>query len=241
MTDLVSLAFSYGAGTLSTLSPCVLPLLPIVIIGAIEQHPLGPVALATGLAGSFAATGLFVAAIGLNLGIDSGVLRHAVAVLMIVFGVVLLVPALQMALTSAAAPLTAGGNNLLGRLSFTGIPGQFLLGILLGAVWSPCAGPTLGAAIGLAAQSTTMMSALLLMPVFGAGAATPVLALAYGSRQAMLTRRNRMAEASHFLKPVAGAALLAVGLFVITGLDKIVEAYLTNAMPDWLVNVTTRL
>jgi cytochrome c-type biogenesis protein len=238
---LASLVFSYGAGALSTLSPCVLPLLPIVIIGAVEQHRLGPVALAAGLAGSFAATGLFIASIGLNLGVDSGMLRSGVAVLMIVVGIVLLVPALQMALTSAAAPLTSGGNNLLGRLSFTGIRGQFLLGLLLGAVWSPCAGPTLGAAIGLAAQSATMLSALVLMLVFGVGAATPVLALAYGSRQAMTARRNRMAQTSRFLKPVAGAALLGVGLFVITGLDKIVETVLTNAMPDWLVNVTTRL
>ncbi|WP_295848727.1 cytochrome c biogenesis CcdA family protein [Tardiphaga sp.] len=238
---LVSLAFSYGAGALSTLSPCVLPLLPIVVIGAVEQHRFGPIALAAGLAGSFAATGLFIASIGLNLGIDSGVLRSAVAVLMMGLGIVLLVPALQMALTSVAAPLTSGGNGLLARLSFTGIRGQFLLGLLLGAVWSPCAGPTLGVAIGLAAQSATMFSALALLLVFGIGAATPVLALAYGSRQAMIARRNSMAQASRMMKPVAGAVMLAVGLFVITGLDKIVETHLTSAMPDWLVNVTTRL
>lgn len=241
MADIVSLAFSYGAGALSTLSPCVLPLLPIVVIGAIEQHPLGPVALATGLAGSFAATGILVASAGLSLGIDSSTLRSAVAVAMIAFGLVLLLPSWQMALTTAAAPLTAGGNNLLGRLSFTGIGGQLLLGILLGAVWSPCAGPTLGAAIGLAAQSSTLPGAALLMLIFGIGAATPVLALAYGSRQALIARRNLLAQASRWLKPVAGTALAAVGLFVITGLDKIVETHLTNAMPDWLVNVTTRL
>ena len=241
MVDAVNLAFSYGAGALSTLSPCVLPLLPIVIIGAIEQHRLAPVALAAGLAGSFAATGLFVASIGISLGINSSVLRSAVAILMIISGAVLLLPSLQMALTAAAAPLTAGGNGLLSRLSFTGVSGQFLLGLLLGAVWSPCAGPTLGAAVGMAAQSSTMFSAALLMLIFGIGAATPVLALAYGSRQAMIARRNQLARASHYLKPIAGAALVAVGVFVISGLDKIAETALTNAMPDWLVSVTTRL
>lgn len=241
MADIVSLVFSYGAGALSTLSPCVLPLLPIVVIAAIEQHPLGPVALATGLAGSFATTGILVASAGLSLGIDGSTLRVAVAILMIGFGLALLFPYLQMAITAAAAPLTAGGNSLIGRLSFTGISGQLLLGILLGAVWSPCAGPTLGTAIGLAAQSSTIPSAALLMLIFGIGAATPVLALAYGSRQALIARRNRLAQASKWLKPVAGTALAAVGLFVVTGLDKIVETHLTNAMPDWLVNVTTRL
>jgi cytochrome c biogenesis protein CcdA len=241
LADVLSLVFSYGAGALSTLSPCVLPLLPIVVIGAIDQHPLGPVALATGLAGSFTATGLLVASIGLSLGIDSSTLRAAVAVLMIAFGLVLLFPSWQMAMTAAAAPLTSGGNNLLARFSFNGVGGQLLLGILLGAVWAPCAGPTLGAAIGLAAQSSTIPSAALLMLIFGIGAATPVLALAYGSRQALLARRNSLAAASRWLKPVAGAALAAVGLFVVTGLDKIVETHLTNAMPEWLLNLTTRL
>lgn len=241
MADVVSLVLGYGAGALSTLSPCVLPLLPIVIIGAIEQHPLGPVALATGLAGSFAGTGILVASIGLSLGIDSSTLRAAVAVLMIGFGLVLLLPSLQMRLTAAAAPLTSGGNNLLARLSFKGVGGQLMLGILLGAVWSPCAGPTLGAAIGMAAQSSTVASAAAVMLIFGIGAATPVLALAYGSRQALLARRNRLAQASRWLKPVAGTALASVGLLVITGLDKLIETHLTNAMPDWLVNVTTRL
>jgi cytochrome c-type biogenesis protein len=241
LADIVSLLFSYGAGALSTLSPCVLPLLPIVVVGAIDQHPLGPVALATGLACSFTMTGLLVASVGLSLGIDSATLRAVVAVMMIAFGLVLLFPSWQMALTTAAAPLASGGNNLLSRMSFDGVGGQLLLGGLLGAVWSPCAGPTLGAAIGLAAQSSTIPCAALLMLVFGIGAATPVLALAYGSRQALIARRNRLAQASRWLKPFAGTALAAVGVFVITGLDKIVETHLTNAMPDWLVNVTTRL
>jgi hypothetical protein len=94
----------------------VLPLLPIIVIGAIEQHPLGLVAVAAGLAHSFATTGVPVASAELSLGIDSSTLRATVAGLMIALGLVLLLPSWQMALTAAAAQLTAGGNNLLGRL-----------------------------------------------------------------------------------------------------------------------------
>ena len=78
------------------------------------------------------------------------------------------------------------------------------------------------------------------MAIFGFGTATPVLALAYGSRQVVLSRRDRLRQVSAAAKPFMGIAIAAVGLFVLTGLDKIAETHLTNAMPDWLLNLTTR-
>ena len=79
------------------------------------------------------------------------------------------------------------------------------------------------------------------MAIFSIGAATPILALAYGSRQAIFARRSVLASVSRVAKPLVGAALVSVGAFVLTGLDKVVEASLTSAMPDWLVTVTTGL
>jgi cytochrome c-type biogenesis protein len=163
MGDLGSLLVSYAAGALSTLSPCVLPLLPIVLVGAVEQHVFGPLALAAGLAASFAATGIFIAALGLSVGIDPGIVRFGAAAVMVMFGVVLLVPALQAGLARMAGPLSAGGGTLLARVDVTGVRGQFVVGLLLGVLWSPCAGPTLGAAIGMAAESETMLRAVLVM------------------------------------------------------------------------------
>ena len=241
MGGIGSLMLSYAAGALSVLSPCVLPLLPILLVSAIEQHVFGPFALAAGLSVSFAGMGILIASLGLGLDIDASILRSIGAGLMVVFGVVLLVPTLQTGLSQWAVPLTAGGNRLLERVDLTGVRGQFLLGLLLGAIWLPCAGPTLGAAIGMAAESETMLRAALIMAIFAIGAATPVLALAYGSRHAILARRARLSRISAVAKPIMGTALSAVGIFVLTGLDKIVEASLTNAMPEWLVNVTTRL
>jgi cytochrome c biogenesis protein CcdA len=134
-----------------------------------------------------------------------------------------------------------GGQALIDRLRPFGIGGQFALGVLLGAVWSPCSGPTLGAAIGLAAQSETAGRAAVVMAAFSLGATTPILALAYGSRQAIFARRDVLARVSRIAKPLMGAALVGVGAFVLTGFDKVIEASLTRAMPDWLVTVTTRL
>lgn len=236
-----SLPLGYVAGVLSTLSPCVLPILPIVLVGAIERHVLAPLALAAGLAMSFAATGIAIASIGLGIGIDQSVLRLMAAVLIGVVGVVLLVPAAQTGLARLAAPLAARAQTRLDGFEPSGIGGQFILGALLGAVWSPCTGPTLGAVVGLAAQGDSLGAAAGTMAAFAVGAATPIVALAYGSRHAILVRRDWLAHASRMGKPLMGVIFLSLGIFVLTGLDKIVETSLTRAMPDWLVTVTTRL
>jgi cytochrome c-type biogenesis protein len=241
MAALSHLALSFGAGALSTLSPCVLPILPILLFGVLERHAWGPLALAAGLSASFAAVGIAIASVGFSIGIDPSSLRIAVAALMAGMGVVLLVPALQGRLTTVASPVATKGQTLLDRIQPLGIGGQFVLGVLLGVIWSPCSGPTLGAAIGLAAQGNGMGSAAIIMATFAVGAATPILALAYGSRQAIMGRRDWLARMSRIGKPLMGATFVGIGIFVLTGLDKIVEASLTRAMPNWLVTVTTRL
>lgn len=235
-----NLAFGFLAGSLSTLSPCVLPLLPVLLGGALQQHRLAPVALATGLAVSFTAVGLFVATLGFAVDIDGGTIRSVAAGLMMIFGAILVSGRLQRLFARLAGPLTGGANGMLARVSGDGLAGQFLLGVLLGAVWSPCAGPTLGAAIGLAAQSGTAAQAAAVMVLFSLGATAPMLALAYGSRQALSQRRATLARLAELAKPVMGTVLLLVGLLIVSGLDKVIEAGLTNTMPSWLVNLTTR-
>jgi cytochrome c biogenesis protein CcdA len=165
----------------------------------------------------------------------------AVAVLLLGMGIFLLVPALQARFGAIASPLATGGQSLIDRLQPSGIGGQFVLGMLLGVVWSPCSGPTLGAAIGLAGQGEAFGQAAAIMLMFGLGAATPIVALAYGSRQAIFARRDRLTRVSHYAKPFIGSVFAIIGIFVLSGLDRIVEASMTRAMPYWLVTVTTRL
>src|SRR5262249_6115542 len=152
MAELGGLALSYAAGALSTLSPCVLPLLPIILLGTLEQHARGPVALAAGLSASFAGVSIFLVSLGYSLSIDPTAFGLGVAALILISGIVLLVPALQNRFALVAAPVAVGGQALIERFRPSRIGGQFALGMLLGAIWSPCSGPTMGAAIGLAAQ-----------------------------------------------------------------------------------------
>lgn len=136
-------------------------------------------------------------------------------------------------------PIANRGQDMIERIRHSGVGGQLALGAMLGVVWSPCAGPTLGAAVGLAAQSDTMLKATAVMAIFSLGAVTPILLLAYGSRQAIAARRELLARVSTIGKPITAGALIIVGIFILSGLDKSIEASLTGAMPDWLVRVTT--
>jgi cytochrome c biogenesis protein CcdA len=235
------LALSFLAGALTSVSPCILPLVPILLASALQEHPAGPLALTLGLAISFAGLGVVLASVGFVLGIDAGVIRIGAALLMACFGIVLLSASLQERLALAGTPLMNRANVLLSGITGAGLVGQFGLGLLLGLVWAPCAGPTLGAAVGLAADSGTALHAALMMILFGLGAATPVLVLAYGSRRLAGTGRPGLRVFGVVGKPVMGVALVAIAAFVLTGTDKIVEAALAQAMPNWLLNVVTRI
>ncbi|TCT07677.1 cytochrome c biogenesis CcdA family protein [Aquabacter spiritensis] len=228
------------AGLLSTLSPCVLPLLPLVLGAAVSQHRLGPVALAGGVALSFVVIGLFVATIGFAIGLDAGVFRLIAAALLSALGIVLLVPQFHARLATAAGPVAAWADRRFGGFSATGLAGQFALGLLLGAVWTPCVGPTLGAASVLAAQGRDLGAVAVIMLAFGLGAAAPLLLLGLVSRDVLLGSRDRLARAARGGRLVLGTLLLAVGLLILTGLDKRIEAGLVDLSPAWLTRLTTR-
>jgi len=119
--ELATLALSYAAGALSTLSPCVLPLLPIVLLGILQQSAWGPLALGAGLAASFAAIGVFTASLGFSIGLDASIVRYAVAVLLLAMGVVLLVPAAQAQLALVSGPVANAGQAVIERIQPAGL------------------------------------------------------------------------------------------------------------------------
>jgi cytochrome c biogenesis protein CcdA len=231
---------AFIAGVLSIFSPCVLPLLPIVLGTASSTDRLGPAALAAGLALSFTAIGLFVATIGFSIGLDADAFRYVAAILMIAIGVVLTLPRLQVQLAAASGPIANWADQRFGARNGSGLPGQFGVGVLLGAVWSPCVGPTLGAASLLAAQGHDLPQVAVAMFAFGIGAALPLLLLGLVSREAMARWRNRLMSAGQVVKTGLGILLVSLGVLVITGLDKTIETALVAASPQWLTDLTTR-
>jgi cytochrome c biogenesis protein CcdA len=238
---LATYGLSYVAGILSTLSPCVLPLIPILVGTAMTGHRLGPLALGGGLALSFATTGTLLASLGNVFDFDPNVLRLFSAWLLVVFGLILLSSWLQQRFAAATAGIGGAGNNWIASFNMTGLTGQFILGLLLGLAWSPCVGPTLGVAIGLASQGQQLLQVGLTMLLFGLGASTPIVILGMLSREGMQRVRGKMASIGSNGKKILGIIMLILGVLIISGLDKNLEAAFLNIAPDWLVKLTTRI
>ena len=224
-------------GVLTVLSPCVLPL---VLAPAAAASRLGLVALVAGLVLAFVAAGLFVATLGFAIGLDQSVLSNFGAVLLGALGVVLLSGGLQRRLALAGGGVMEAGHRALVRLSPAGAGGQFAVGLLLGVVWAPCVGPTLGAASLLASQGRDLPAVAGVMAAFGLGAALPLLALGTLSRRAFARWRGRLLAAGGAGKMALGAAALSLSLLIVTGQEHRLEAALVTASPAWLTDLTTR-
>ncbi len=237
----MQLLLAYGAGLLTLINPCVLPVLPIVLATALSADRRAPLRLALGMSLSFVLLGVGLSAAGSSIGISPETAARSAALLMAAFGLFMLVPALSAGFATATAGLAARADQSL-RPDWAASPGgQVLGGLLLGAVWSPCIGPTLGAAISLAAQRTDLVGATLVMTAFSAGVATLILALGYGTKTRLQARKALLARLAPRAKPILGAAFLSVGLFLWFGLNHPVEAWLLDTLPLWLTDLSVAL
>lgn len=235
-----TLGLAFAAGALTILSPCVLPLLPIVLSTAASKSKFGPFALGAGVVLSFVIVGLFVALVGFSIGLDSGFFRRFAAVILVLLGLILLLPAAQDRFAMAAAPVSAWAQETIGGLFSNGVGGQFGVGLLLGTGWSPCVGPTLGAASLLASQGKDIFHVALTMIVFAIGVGIPLVIIGLLSRSVLQRSRGTLLAASRTFKSIIGIILVVLGGLILTGYDKHIEAALVAASPEWLTHLTTQ-
>jgi cytochrome c-type biogenesis protein len=237
---LASYSFGFLAGLLSTLSPCVLPIVPILLSAAANAHRFAPFALAFGLALSYAIVGTALAWAGSALALDTSLFRNAGAVILGMLGLVLMSSSMQQRFSTVTHGISDVGNRFINGLRLDSLWGQFALGLVLGVVWSPCVGPTLGAAVLLASQGSHLPQVALLMAIFGLGAALPVVALSLISRTAITRIRGRLVGTGKIGKIVLGATMLGLAILILTNTDKTLEAWLVDQSPLWLTKLTTR-
>lgn len=230
----MDLIFGYLAGLLTLINPCVLPVLPIVLASALQAHRAGPLALAAGMSASFVILGVGIAALGNQFGISADTIAQTGALLMIGFGMVLLIPRLNAGFAMAAAGMATRADAGIDHLDRSGLRGQAMGGALLGAVWSPCVGPTLGGAISLASTGQSLLWATAIMLAFAAGVSTVIVALGYGARAALQRRRAAMMILAQRAKPIMGVIFVTIGLIIFFKWHHVIETWATDAMPIWL-------
>lgn len=237
MTYLLSL----GAGSLTALSPCILPILPIMAGGSMTKRKSGPIFIAAGLISSLVIMGLLFSSVTSLLGLSEERVRLSSAWMLLFFGIFLVVPILKDRLNSK---LEGFGNSVLkstGRFSMEYRTGQFGIGFFLGAAWSPCVGPALGAALGLATSNASIVQAGLMMILFGLGLSLPLLGIAYGFRKFFQSKRNQLVRWNKFGNQLLGGSLAVAGLLMISGLDKTLESYLSSSLPNWFLQLSSLL
>ena len=225
----VPLAFI--AGIVGIVSPCVWPLIPIIMSSA-GQGLKPKLMLALGLALAFSLAGGVLTWALINAGLSPIAYRSFSAYLLIVIGLILTFKVLSDRVSGYLSRLTSyvdTNNSWLERNM-----GAFGLGFLLGFVWLPCVGPTLGAAIALASQGQDLFKASLVMGSFGLGTAVALLLAASGlsaifQKTAPGTFTSILSNGKRFL----GILLIALGLLVITGLDLRLEALVLPYLPEW--------
>lgn len=237
----MNILFAYGAGLLTLINPCVLPILPIVLASSMQASRHGPLAIAAGMSITFVVLGMIVAVAGRSLGVTPETVADAGAVLMVAFGMILLVPAFSARFATATAGFSSGADAQIDGVQDKGLKGQFLGGALLGAVWSPCIGPTLGAAISLASQGKDLTNVALTMVFFAAGVSTIIIALGYGARSVIMKRQAVMRRIAEKSRPIMGITFVAVGLGLLFRVHHIIEGWAVQNLPAWLVDFSVIL
>jgi cytochrome c biogenesis protein CcdA len=172
------------------------------------------------------------------LGIDGDTVRVAGAAMLIAFAVVMLVPALGDRFSQWMLPIASQAQAASSRLDGRTLTSAFLLGGVLGLVWSPCSGPLLGSALSLVASEGGVARGGVALGVFGLGAALPLVAVAYASRRGFVRARDWVLARIGRVRQGFALLLGLVGVAILTGGDKWLEAQVLRVLPDSWVNLT---
>lgn len=244
MLQPLNLGLALIAGFLSTLQPCVLPLIPIVLGGAIYQNKLAPVFIGSGMVSFYALLGALTGFIEPLFGFEPSEFKTIGAVMMIFSGVVLLIPHFFSGLGGAYSGILNRLNEKASSLTFDSPSSCFLLGAILSLIWAPCAGPMLASALTLltsglmtdgSADLQSVSQGAVLLGFYGLGAAVPLVVLAYITRTAFARWRTGLLKAQGLLTKVMGIFFLVFGLLILTGAMKWLEVYLLTLLPEsWL-------
>jgi cytochrome c biogenesis protein CcdA/thiol-disulfide isomerase/thioredoxin len=208
------LLIGFVAGVITAVSPCVLPVLPIVLAGGASGGRRRPYAIVAGLVASFTLFTLTASAILSALGLPQDLLRNIAIALLFVVAATLFVPRFGMLLEAPLARLSRRPSGDLG--------GGFLLGVSLGLVFVPCAGPVLATVTVLSAQHRFGAELVFLTLFYAAGAGLVLLLIALGGQR--VSRRLRTTR--RWWRPALGAIIAAAAFGVVFNLDQTLQTHL---------------
>lgn len=235
---LLLIIFALLAGIITILSPCILPILPIILSSSLTGSKKRPIGVVIGFIISFTFFTLFLTAIVKATGLSADSLRNISVVIIAVFGVALILPKFQVLMEQLFSKLAAiVPQNNQGASTRPDIIAGFFIGISLGLIWTPCVGPILASIITLAATSTVTADAILITFAYSIGTAIPLLGITYGGRQ-LLQKIPWLLTNTATIQKAFGVLMIATALAIYFQVDRKFQSYILNKFPNYGVGLT---
>jgi cytochrome c biogenesis protein CcdA len=231
---IILIGFAFAAGIITIISPCILPILPIILSGSSQGGKRRPLGIVAGFVVSFAFFTLMIAFVVQATGAGPDTLRIIAAIIIGLLGLSMLIPRFQLWLEMLISRISPKHNP--GEQS-QGLIGGFLMGLSLGLVWSPCVGPIMASVITLAALEAVTTQALIVTLAYTMGTAVPMMAIIYGGRKAFgtvpwLKKHSRNIQRGFAVVMI----LLAVGF--VFNIDRKFQTLVLEAFPGYGTGIT---
>ncbi len=205
MSENVNILWVFVAGLTSVFSPCILPILPILVAGTEREHRARPLLIVLGLTTTFVLMGIVMSLFGSFLGPIMGYVEKGAGILIAVLGLLML---LDINVFKGLNALTRVGNYSEGNI------GGLILGLTLGIIWIPCVGPMLSSVLALVATRGSTGYGAGLLSVYSLGFSIPILLAAYAAH----FFRNQVGffkQHPAVIRIASGLLLLVFGLFIV--------------------------
>lgn len=231
---MILLVFSFLAGVFTALSPCILPVLPAILAAGVSGGRLRPLGTILGLICSFTFFTLTLTWLVQFTGVSPNSLRDVAIILIFLFGLVMIFPKLSDWFARVTTPLAGFGQKFQGTHSVSGFWGGMVFGAALGLVWTPCAGPILGAITTLVAAQSINIYAVMMTLFYSIGAALPMFFYAYGSGK--LIRSSRvLSRYSEGIRQAFGVLMLVFALILAMNWDMILNEKVFQFFPEFIL------
>lgn len=234
----ILIGFAFLAGIITVLSPCVLPVLPVVLSGSVAGGRLRPLGIISGFLASFTIVTLALTFLIRAFGISPDVLRYVAAATIIALAVILMVPALKVRFMSLASSLLSKRQGAPRGQPKQGWWPGFVTGLSLGIVWTPCVGPIMASVITLAISQSLDLGAVVITLSYALGTALPLFAVMQGGRT-LVKRFPRLTNRLDGIQRLFGALMLLTGIALFTGLDRSFQTWLLRVIPGYGSGLTS--
>lgn len=231
---IVLILFAFLAGIVTILSPCILPILPLILSSGLSGGKKRPLGVVIGFVASFTFFTLFLTALVKATGISGDFVRYLAIAVITFFGITLLIPAWQ-ALSERLFSRVA--NFIPQPKNPEGFMGGIFLGLSLGLIWTPCVGPILASVISLALTGAVDGSAFLITLSYSLGTALPLLAITYGG-QHLSSKLPALRKNSAHIQQVFGMVMIATAFLLIFQLDRQLQTWILTTFPQYGAGLT---